>query len=467
MESDNTPTNQSNRDVQFLHLVRPVKPMESGVGLPYAPENWPNHGDTWRWKVGPRVNGKGSFVDRYLYPPKHLPSLSKETMRRYGFSFRSKSSLQRYIRLAFPDADVGKFFASFSWIIPTQKQRLLPVPVYSSDDDPMQMSGSDITVCKAGNEKCGSLLPPSETDSLPTMPCDVCCSESNFCSDCCCTLCCKPISLEHEGYSNIKCDALVSEGYICGHIAHLNCALRAYMAGTIGGSIGLDAEYNCRRCDAKKDLVPHVNRFLEICQTVEYQGDIEKILNLGECILRGSQRDSAKKLLKCIESTIIKLKCGTSLEDLWNSDTPTIWSSFSNNGGTKDNGALQILQDVAPIEPMPFNHEAEMHKLEEGILDVLKALRKAQESEYQTAEGKLHAQKDCIDDLYRQLEKEKSELSRRVSGTDGDSLMTNVFKRLDQIKKEVAKLKEMEEVAKGFGRTPKEVLEEYFHLRIE
>lgn len=108
-----------------------------------------------------------------------------------------------------------------------------------------------------------------------------------------------------------------------------------------------------------------------------------------------------------------------------------------------------------------------MHKLEEEIGEVLKALRKAQEFEYQIAEGKLHAQKECLSDLYRQLEKEKSELSRRVSGTDANSLMTNVLKRLDQIRKEVTKLKEMEEVAKGFGRTSRGVLEEYFHLSIE
>lgn len=187
-----------------------------------------------------------------------------------------------------------------------QKQCLLPV--YSSDEDPMHENGSDIMVCKAGNDKCGSLMPPSETEPLPAMPCDICCGEPNFCSDCCCILCCKSISLEHESYSYVKCEAVVSEGHICGHVAHLNCALRAYMAGTIGGSIGLDAEYYCRRCDAKKDLVPHVNRFLEICQTVEYQGDVEKILNLGICVLRGSQRENAKELLNCIESTVIKVQ---------------------------------------------------------------------------------------------------------------------------------------------------------------
>ncbi|KAF3586552.1 hypothetical protein F2Q69_00025916 [Brassica cretica] len=468
MDTDTT-TEQSNREVPPRLLLRPVRPMESGIGLPYAPENWPKPGDTWRWKVGPRITGKGTFLDRYLYPPKHLPGLSNAETLRKGTAFRSRLSLERYIRLAFPNADVDKFFASFSWAVPStdgigMKPSILPV--YTSDEDPMHDNVSDIMVCKAGNDKCGSLMmpPPSETEP---MTCDICCSEPSFCTDCSCILCCKSVSVEHEGYSYTKCEAVVSEGRICGHVAHINCALRAYMAGTVGGSIGLDAEYYCRRCDARKDLVPHVNRFLEICKTVEYQGDVEKILNLGICVLRGSQRVDAKELLNCIESTVIKLKCGTSLEDLWNDDTPTIWSDFSESEGKDNDDAVQSLQDVTPIEPMPFNREAEMHKLEEEIREVLKALREAQKSEYQIAEVRLHAQKECLGDLYRQLEEEKSELSRRVSGSDAESLMTNVLKRLDQIRKEVTKLKEMEEVAKGFGRTPRGILEEYFHLAIE
>ncbi|KAJ0245020.1 hypothetical protein HA466_0185220 [Hirschfeldia incana] len=412
-------TEQSNRNVEHhprLHL-RPVRPMESGVGLPYAPENFPNPGDTWRWKAGPRITGKGTFLDRYLYPPKHLPGLSNTETMRKGSAFRSRLSLERYIRLAFPDADLRKFFASFSWAIPSitdgigMKQRSI-VPVYTSEgEDPMHDNVSDIMVCKAGNDKCGSLmmLPPSETEP---MSCDICCSEPSFCTDCSCILCCKSVSVEHEGYSHVRCEAVVSEGRVCGHVAHVNCALRAYMAGTVGGSIGLDAEYYCRRCDARKDLVPH--------------------------------RVDAKELLNCIESTVIKLKCGTSLEDLWNDDTPTIWSEFSDSGEGRD--ALSSRK---------------------RSVRCLKALREAQESEYQIAEVRLHAQKECLGDLYRQLEEEKSELSRRVSGSDADSLMTNVLKRLDQIRKEVTKLKEMEEVAKGFGRTPRGILEEYFHLTIE
>jgi hypothetical protein len=38
--------------------------------------------------------------------------------------------------------------------------------------------------------------------------------------------------------------------------------------------------------------------------------------------------------------------------------------------------------------------------------------------------------------------------------------------RVDQIKREMTKLKDMEEVAKGFGRTFKDILKEHFGLEV-
>lgn len=162
--------------------------------------------------------------------------------------------------------------------------------------------------CKARNKMCNSLVVQAENSSLTAMPCDICCKEPQFCRDCCCILCSKTVNLKYGGYSYIKCDAMVGEDYICGHIAHLNCALRCYMAGTVGGSIGLDAEYCCRRCDAKTDLVPHVTRLVKICESVDSSVDVEEILNLGVCILRGSEKTTAKEWLSRIELAIRKVK---------------------------------------------------------------------------------------------------------------------------------------------------------------
>lgn len=226
---------------------------------------------------------------------------------------------------------------------------------------------SDGLTCKAGNKKCNSLFAEAECPSLVPLPCDLCCDESRFCRNCCCILCCKTIDLKHGGYSYIKCEAMVN-GYICGHVAHLNCALRSYMAGTVGGSIGLDAEYYCRRCDTKTFLVPHVTTLLKTCESIDSRDEIEKILNIAVCILRGSQKSNAKCLLNRIESAIKEvrpklaielnrflafffkkmsffflrflknaskrfwylhqLKCGTSLEDIWKvKETDTVMST--------------------------------------------------------------------------------------------------------------------------------------------
>jgi hypothetical protein len=42
----------------------PVRAYSYGKGLPYAPENWPRHGDIWHWKVGSRASGAGHWADR-------------------------------------------------------------------------------------------------------------------------------------------------------------------------------------------------------------------------------------------------------------------------------------------------------------------------------------------------------------------------------------------------------------------
>lgn len=140
------------------------------------------------------------------------------------------------------------------------------------------------------------------------MKCDICCTEAKFCRDCCCILCSKTINFSYGGYDYIRCEAMTGEGTICGHAAHIDCALRCYMAGTVGGSIGLDSEYYCRRCDARTDLVPHVSRLLQTCESLDSRDNIEKILNIGICILRSSEKTSAKELLKRIEGAVAKVK---------------------------------------------------------------------------------------------------------------------------------------------------------------
>ena len=186
-----------------------------------------------------------------------------------------------------------------------------------SRSDSQLVTGS----CKAGNRTCSSLAPAAKNGLLVAMNCDICCIEPSFCRDCSCILCCKSIG---TSYSFIKCEAPVSEGYLCGHVAHTDCALRSYLAGTVKGSIGLDAEYHCRRCDMRTDLVSHVARLLKNCESVDSRDDIEKILGVGICILRGSHKASANNLLNQIELAMAKVRCHHRIDNIFSS-----WQNFS------------------------------------------------------------------------------------------------------------------------------------------
>lgn len=162
--------------------------------------------------------------------------------------------------------------------------------------------------CKARNRTCVSLISRLDEPALSSMPCDICCSEPGFCRDCCCILCSKTVDFSRGGYSFIRCEALIGEeGSMCGHLAHLNCGLRCYMAGTVGGSIGLDAEYYCRRCDSRTELVSHVTKLLETCKSIDSPDEVDEVLSMGVSLLHGSRKSSAKLLLGSIYSALSKV----------------------------------------------------------------------------------------------------------------------------------------------------------------
>ncbi|XP_068635840.1 uncharacterized protein [Aristolochia californica] len=314
------------------HLT-PVVGGASGEGLPYAPWDWPNVGDRWKWKVGWRKSKSGYWLDRYLYLPDRL--VGHQGKRR---SFKSKHTVKTYLEREFPDVDADTFFASFSWRIPcandadtaeVNNSHEIAPPVSEDLDPTSEFVGHEIVSmsedsdptfeaigCKAGNRLCHVYVQTRDS-TLEAMECNICCTEEGFCRDCCCILCFKVVDWVHGGYSFIRCEARVSEMYICGHIAHISCALRCYMAGTVGGNIGLDAEYYCRRCDNKSDLIGHVTRSLKASESLESGDELMKILNIGLCILRGTGRIAAKSLRNQIELILTKLKSGVDLEEIW------------------------------------------------------------------------------------------------------------------------------------------------------
>ncbi|WOK91577.1 hypothetical protein Cni_G00268 [Canna indica] len=467
----------------------PVAGGSSGEGLPYAPEDWPRPGDIWRWKVGNRKCVSGHWVDRCVSAPPTCPKFGGKRP-----VFHSKSSLEEYIRKEYPQTDVEEFFSSFIWRVPYADMGHITPRKGTGNDRYAHLSFrnlgtiSELVInpddCKAGNMLCNARA-KEKNNTLAVKDCDICCSEAGFCRDCCCILCCKTVDWSHEGCSFIRCEASLDDHYICGHMAHLECALRSYLAGTVGGSIGLDVEYYCRRCDNKTDLFPHVSKLVKVCESIDSREDMEKILNLGYCILRGSEQKRAKSLQNHITQVIMKLERGVHLDEIWkvgDNITPSAGDGHEVSGAVDMTNDSNYINEIEPLEKIEATDGTDKNlvyitsdyssvsaKLEDQVDQALRELKKSQESEYMIAEQKLYVQKNFLLSLYRQLEYERSELanpSPSPIGGNYDALLSNVVERVDQIKNEEDKLKKMMKVGHGFGSTPKSIVEDHFGLVI-
>lgn len=464
-------------------ILWPVPDNASGEGLPYAPVDWPNAGDVWRWKVGKRRTSNGFMLDRYLYPPRRFRNLGAKKP-----FYASLLSFKEFVRNEYPDCDTEALFASFSWKVPAEAHfgQTVGYADWHCKEVMAECSGLDNYIdrkCKARNKMCGLQLEASSS-SAPVMDCDICCSESGFCRDCCCILCSRSIDWAFGGYSFIRCEANVRENQICGHAAHIDCALRSYMAGTVGGSIGLDVEYYCRRCDNRTNLISHASKILKTCESLDSQDDVEKILKMGLCIVRGSQQEYAKVLHNRMGLALAKLISGIHVKDIWvmEDNNKAVSSGPVRNLGNNGTFGMEDTQGIYPQgsdniqkkyhQPVYITsaHQIESSKLNEEIEQVLGDLRRSQEFEYRMAEQRLNCQKHLLVTLYQQLDADRSKLAKRTASTresDVDALLTNIFSRVNQIKQEVSRFKDMEELAKGFGRASSDILKEHFGFHID
>ena len=196
-----------------------------------------------------------------------------------------------------------------------------------------------------------------------------------------------------------------------------------------------------------------------------------------------------------MRSAMAKLKCGVDLAEVWKMEDNGINSTPSAEvspatGGVTVLGIQQAPEEDAPpgfpyyvdladndlqraVENLPAYITEDQHTLsvrfEDSIDHALKELKRSQEAEYKLAEQKLYSQKDHVLSLYRQLDSERSVLADPMPLADDDgslysTLITNVMKRVDQVKSEEEKLKVMLGIADGFGKTPSGVIQEHFGL---
>ncbi|KAL4200264.1 hypothetical protein AMTRI_Chr03g148840 [Amborella trichopoda] len=539
----------------------PVSAGEEGEGLPYAPENWPEKGDNWFWKVGKRKNSSGVYADRYLIIPKRLQE------NKGKLYFASKKRVVEFLKAEFPNVNVDDFFALFEWGVPapdknpqkggksleklkkelgateineTKSPKIIggckaknrAKEIYAFRDSEketkaIENGGSEIepadlvmhyeaknravgvantcgesekeknteigsidvvmedevqnrvekngsseilgkteatenteggftgaaTLCKAGNRECSSQLAGSYF--MKAMDCNICCREVGICRDCSCVLCGKSIERGLGGHSFIRCEAVVRKEFVCGHVAHLECAVLCQMAGTVRNA-GLDVEYYCRRCDNKRELFSHVSGLLQYSESLDSRDEIEKNLKLGVRILCGSRKFCARSWLKSIELVLHKLKNGAKLKGLWDLEDSSL-VMVEGEGSHPGNDVNACLSSSFNF----FTHP------ESQIKWVLWNLRKSQEEEYRIAEQKLCAQKEFLLSLYQQLDKDKHLLVSSPSPEYVRDLATEVLRRVDQTKQELLKFSCMTTINKGFGKTPKNILIEHFGLSVE
>lgn len=456
----------------------PVCANAYGKGLPYAPENWPLDGDEWYWKVGNRSAAGGHWVDRYLIPPSRFrDATGKKT------SFTSRLKVEEFIKKDFPDVDPSTFFSKFIWKIPAEESINQRGTQQVRLHEPESGFPDPAGPCKARNNSC-NLEREGFIESSALHDCQICCPEPNFCRECCCILCGRVVDNSFGGYSYIKCKEVVKDNYICGHVAHLDCALRCYMTGTVGGTIGLDVQYYCRWCDKKTNLMMHVEKLLETCRSLESRDEIEPILNMGLCILRGSEQAKAKDLENYMGSALAKMKSGVDLAEVWkieNGDGMSIPSSGELSPPITDVTLLGVEQKYPylsdplaaneAVENLPIfitgDHNVMSAKFENEIDRALLELKRSQEAEFRLAEQRLYSQRDYILSLYRQLESDRSELADPKPLSDSSRynvLVSNITTLVNQAKREEEKFKAMLKVSKGFGKTSAKVVQEHFGL---
>ncbi|KAJ1423818.1 Oberon, PHD finger domain [Sesbania bispinosa] len=133
------------------------------------------------------------------------------------------------------------------------------------------------------------------------------------------------------------------------------------------------------------------------------------------------QKAIAQELLSHIKLAISKLKCGcgTNTEDILNVDD----NLAAHSAGLSDNSnaEMDVTANESPLDDRigteSFGYLSDSTKLEVEVDQVLQDLRKSQEYEYNLAEERLNAHKNYLQNLYQQLDLEKSELI--MSGLSG------------------------------------------------
>jgi len=126
---------------------------------------------------------------------------------------------------------------------------------------------------------------------------------------------------------------------------------------------------------------------------------------------------------------------------------------------------MDTSDDESPLnvkkETKSFRYQSEVLKLNAEFDQTMEAFKKSQKYELKLAEETLREQLKHLQNISKQLEKEKSELANQPKDSHSSVLFQTVKKREEQLRQEVMKLEEMKKIAKGCARASADVLKHF------
>ncbi|KAG0557562.1 hypothetical protein KC19_11G140500 [Ceratodon purpureus] len=360
----------------------PVPPGGKGEGWPYAPQGWPKPDDKWGWRVGQRAAPTSLWIDRYVTLPVSLMKGKKINIS--DEQFASKKSLVEYLKQTFPGMmDPNSIFKAFDWKVPALKNVEGPEKrgsaVKRDKTSPMDVNDSwqkSKKQCRAGNPHCpitkGKL---NESESLERLYCNICCIEPNFCRECMCILCCKLFARDVDDFCIIQCrntplagpNSLPSERGICGHTAHLDCALKNQLAGVIK-KYRLNLEYMCRRCDRKTNLKETLSRLVsEFMNAEESKVDSSLQLLMRVMVDPGDEASSSRKIQEILLGALKKVQEGADIDATCKELTEQLLEAPQSGQCTYDNQVLHQVSNWSQARGRKRAFEDPQHSYEDRV----------------------------------------------------------------------------------------------------
>ncbi|KAM7271088.1 hypothetical protein ACFE04_030302 [Oxalis oulophora] len=97
----------------------------------------------------------------------------------------------------------------------------------------------------------------------------------------------------------------------------------------------------------------------------------------------------------------------------------------------------------------------EYESIDDEIDEALRILRRLHENKYIIAEDTMNEHRRYLNNLLKQLEKERKKVAHDLPGNNTDTFKNNVLNMMEQVKQAKRKMKDLEKVKNGLEKFPK------------